>query len=138
MLTNINGSSLFDINVKGSLSGDDENIDDIFTAFAVNDDDKYLWPTSPTPSEQLKRLQRHANNAAASKYRMKKRKEKQELFKECEHYATKNEVMKNKINEIQFKIDTIKNLLITAFLTKHKNNNDSNINIINMLKSNTL
>ena len=61
---------------------------------------------------------RESNKAAANRYRLKKLKERDELFNECETYELKNIELKRKIDDVQTEINCIKNLLVEALLTK--------------------
>jgi len=61
---------------------------------------------------------RESNKIAAVRYRAKKTKQRDMLFKECEVYAEKNAVLKVKISDIEQEIGFIKNLLVQALTTK--------------------
>lgn len=57
---------------------------------------------------------KESNKNAAIRYRVKKTKERDQLFQECDLYERKNIELKEKINAIEQEIDFIKNLLIQA------------------------
>lgn len=63
---------------------------------------------------------RESNKAAAIRYRSKKLKEKDELFRECEYYSKKNELTRKKIDDLQSEISFIKSLLVEALLAKKR------------------
>ncbi len=62
---------------------------------------------------------KESNKAAASRYRSKKSKEKDQLFVECEYYEKKNSEMKQKISDIESEIQSIRSLLVQALLVKN-------------------
>lgn len=68
---------------------------------------------------------KESNKAAASRYRSKKLKEKDQLFTECELYEKKNETMKQKISDIEAEINSVRSLLLQAFLMKDQVLNNS-------------
>lgn len=61
-----------------------------------------------------------SNKAAATRYRTKKLKEREELFVECEMYAKKNATLKGKIDDLQTEISFIKSLLVEVLIRKTK------------------
>jgi hypothetical protein len=74
-------------------------------------------------SSSFKRVRRtidkkESNKAAAERYRLKKMREKEMLFSECELYAKKNVDLKRKISDIQTEISFIKSLLVEALIAK--------------------
>lgn len=79
-----------------------------------------VLPPSSTKKKPLKRLgcQKTSNKEAVVKYRSKKQKKKEDLFKECEEYSRKNSELKNKIQDIQSEISLIKTLLVEALMAK--------------------
>lgn len=89
--------------------------------------------SSSSSSKRLGRLKigdsgvnkRESNKAAANRYRLKKQKEKDDLFIECEMHERRNMELKRDIDDIQTEINCIKNLLVEALLSKKKNNNNS-------------
>lgn len=76
--------------------------------------------------EKVKRVRgsrvdkRESNKAAATRYRNKKLKERDDLFTECDEYAKKNADLKSKIDDIQTEISFIKSLLVEALISKTK------------------
>jgi hypothetical protein len=63
---------------------------------------------------------KESNKAAATRYRTKKQREREELFIECDAYAKKNTVLKGKIDDLQSEISFIKSLLVEVLLRKAK------------------
>lgn len=61
---------------------------------------------------------RESNKIAAGRYRAKKLKERDGLFKECDQYEVKNGRLKEKISDIELEIKCIKNLLVQALNSK--------------------
>lgn len=68
--------------------------------------------------QQQPRKRLGSNKDAVVKYRSKKQKKKEVLFKECEEYSKKNVELKNKIQDIQTEISLIKTLLVEALIAK--------------------
>lgn len=81
-----------------------------------------------TSKDKVKRVRgsrvdkRESNKAAATRYRNKKLKEREDLFTECDEYAKKNADLKSKIDDIQTEISFIKSLLVEALISKTKKN----------------
>jgi hypothetical protein len=63
---------------------------------------------------------KESNKAAATRYRNKKLKEREDLFVECEMYAKKNTILKGKIDDLQTEISFIKSLLVEVLIRKTK------------------
>jgi len=61
---------------------------------------------------------RESNKAAASRYRSKKSKERNDLFQQTEIYEKKNIELKEKIQDVEAEINSIRSLLIQALLIK--------------------
>lgn len=61
---------------------------------------------------------KESNKMAAGRYRAKKLKERDVLFKECDDFEVKNGHLKEKISNIELEIKCIKNLLVLALNTK--------------------
>lgn len=70
---------------------------------------------------------RESNKAAASRYRSKKSKEKDQLFAQCEIYEKANIELKEKIDNIESEINSIRNLLVHALLIKQNVLSSNNI-----------
>ena len=68
---------------------------------------------------------RESNKAAASRYRSKKSKERNELFLQTEIYEKKNSELKEKIKDVETEINSIRSLLIQALLIKENVLNSS-------------
>ncbi len=68
---------------------------------------------------------RESNKAAASRYRSKKSKERNELFLQTEIYEKKNIELKEKIKDVETEINSIRSLLIQALLVKENVLNSS-------------
>lgn len=61
---------------------------------------------------------RVANKMAAGRYRLKKTKERDILFKECDEFEVKNGLLREKISDVELEIRCIKNLLVQALNAK--------------------
>ncbi len=61
---------------------------------------------------------RESNKIAAVRYRAKKVKEREALFKECDEMAARNAQLRTSISEIEQEIGFIKNLLVQALHAK--------------------
>lgn len=108
-----------------SVENDDESSQFSFSSHSESKQDA----SSPmsTSTDGIKRVKSRArvdkkesNKAAAIRYRTKKLKEKDELFRECELYAKKNGELKKKIDDLQTEISFIKSLLVEALIKKNK------------------
>jgi len=62
---------------------------------------------------------KESNKAAATKYRMKKVREKGELFERRDELVKRNACMKKKIEDVQCEINYIKSLLLEALISKN-------------------
>lgn len=92
-----------------------------------DEDDSSSRHSMGTPSGRgLKRTRartidkKQSNKVAAVKYRNKKLKERDELFAECEKYATRNTQLRKMIEETQTEISFIKSLLVEALIARNK------------------
>lgn len=63
---------------------------------------------------------KQSNKVAAVKYRNKKLKERDELFAECDKYASRNAQLRKMIEETQTEISFIKSLLVEALIARKK------------------
>jgi len=102
-------------------------LDQIIMSPPVNGDGE--CPTSSNESQfnedaKLKKVKsgkiskKESNKNAALRYRVKKTKERDLLFQECNLYQRKNKELKEKIDAAEQEIGLIKNLLIQAINTK--------------------
>lgn len=99
--------------------------------------DSFSSSSSPITSESDQDIQmvkskrkvdkKESNKAAASRYRSKKSKEKDQLFAECNLYEEKNNQLKEKISDLETEINSIKNLLVQALLIKENVLTNKNI-----------
>jgi len=64
---------------------------------------------------------KESNKAAATKYRLKKVREKGELFERRDALVKRNQDMKEKLDEVQCEINYIKSLLLEALISKNAN-----------------
>ena len=104
-----------------SVENDDES-----SQFSFSSKQDASSPVSS--SDSIKRVKSRArvdkkesNKAAAIRYRTKKTKERDDLFKECDLYAKKNGELKKRIDDLQTEISFIKSLLVEALIKKNKN-----------------
>lgn len=115
-----------------SGTGEDESMSESILS-ASDLSRKTKSSSSSSSSKRLGRLKigdsgvnkRESNKAAANRYRLKKQKEKDDLFIECEMHERRNMELKRDIDDIQTEINCIKNLLVEALLSKKKNNNNN-------------
>ena len=119
-----------------SVTSSNELSDSAFDSFSSSSspssdsDSGSLSPPSVTSLDQSNKIKmirtnngghinkKESNKAAASRYRSKKSKEKDQLFVECELYEQKNSEMKQKISDIESEIQSIRSLLVQALLVK--------------------
>lgn len=92
-----------------------------------DEDDSSSRHSMETPSDRgLKRTRartidkKQSNKVAAVKYRNKKLKERDELFAECDKYASRNAQLRKMIEETQTEISFIKSLLVEALIARNK------------------
>lgn len=130
----LNDPKLFQfLNEIDLLSPESDSAYDSFSSSSSpSSESDYCSSSSSTSTNEIQMVKtkkgvekRESNKAAASRYRSKKSKERNELFLQTEIYEKKNSELKEKIKDVETEINSIRSLLIQALLIKENVLNSS-------------